>query len=160
MGWFKLADSTGLIRQEKFGRKSSCFLHKLEVHQKKWAVLMAWRLMYIISKRDTQKKCWSAHILLISCLCKPHSNTQLFLPKSRQHVSIFSWPPTKLTRTFEKSVGWMHYQKIQLDLSLEVSLSPYYMTLYYWSTYTSLLRWIVYLFYLLTHQYIQEIKRR
>lgn len=78
MDWFKLAGSTGLIRQEKFGSKSSCFLHKLEVHQKKWAILMAWRLMYIISKRDTHKKCWSSHNFLIRCLCKPYSTTHLF----------------------------------------------------------------------------------
>lgn len=105
MGWFKLADSTGLIRQEKFGSKSSCFLHKLEVHQKKWAVLMAWRLMYIISKRDTHKKCWSSHILLIRCLCKPYSNTQLFSQSQGNMFPFISWPPTELTRTFQ--ISWL-----------------------------------------------------
>lgn len=90
MDWFKLADSIGLIRQEKFGSKSSCFLHKLEVHQKKWAVLMAWRLMNIISKRDTHKKCWSSHILLIRCLCRPYSKTHLF---SQSQENMFPFFP-------------------------------------------------------------------
>lgn len=138
MDWFKLAGSTGLIRQEKFGSKSSCFLHKLEVHQKKWAILMAWRLMYIISKRDTHKKCCSSHNFLIRCLCKPYSTTHLFSQSQDNMFPFLLVHQLNWQRTFQKQVVWIHYLKIQLDLSCEVSLFPYYRTLYHCSTYTIL----------------------
>lgn len=156
MGWFKLADSTGLIRPEKFGSKSSCFLHKLEVHQKKWAVLMAWRLMYIISKRDTLSKCWSSQILLIRCLCKPYSGAH---PLSQSQDNMFPFLP-------DHQLNWQgHFRKVlvgcmtrKFNLSLEVSLFPYYnfvslAHLYFTPS-------VSYLCYLLTHQHTQEIKRR